>query len=225
LSAPTLGFVLPVLNESDGITLRLNDLAARFPGVPRIVVDGGSSDQTVANAMHHCEQLLIGQAGRARQMNLGAAGVDAEFLVFLHADTEPQFDLAWLQQQLTERPVWGFCPVLLSGRHWLLRWVERGINWRSRASGVGTGDQMIFVRKDIFLAQQGFADMPLMEDVELSKRLRRIARPQVLGRPVLTSSRRWEQRGILRTVIQMWGLRFGYWVGLSPQRLWRAYYG
>ena len=223
--APTVGFVIPVLNEADGIGSLLTYLARQFPGVPRVVVDGGSSDATVATAMSHCEQLLIGNPGRAAQMNLGAAGLETDYLLFLHADTRPGFDLAWLEQQLHDKPPWGFCPVELSGAHWLLRWVERGINWRSRVTGIGTGDQMLLVRRDVFEGQGGFADLPLMEDVELCKRLGKGARPRVLGQRVLTSSRRWEQRGILRTVLQMWSLRFAYFVGISPQRLWRAYYG
>ncbi len=129
------------------------------------------------------------------------------------------------QNEREGRPLWGFCPVQLSGRHWLLRWVERGINWRSRTTGIGTGDQMLFVRRDCFEALGGFADLPLMEDVELCKRLRKRSRPLVLQEPVVTSSRRWEERGILRTVVQMWLLRLAYFLGVSPQRLHRAYYG
>jgi hypothetical protein len=158
-------------------------------------------------------------------MNLGAAGLETDYVLFLHADTRPRFGLEQLEQQLRDEPIWGFCPVQLSGAHWLLRWVERGINWRSRTTGIGTGDQMLFVRREVFEAQGGFADLPLMEDVELCKRLRKQARPVVLNEPVLTSSRRWEQRGILRTVLQMWSLRFAFFVGISPRRLWQAYYG
>ncbi len=223
--APSVGFVVPVLNEADSIGSLLRDLATHFPGVSRIVVDGGSSDATVSVAMPDCEQLLIGTPGRAAQMNLGAAGLETDYLLFLHADTRPHFDLDWLQTQLLAEPLWGFCPVQLSGRHWLLRWVERGINWRSRATGIGTGDQMLFVRRDCFEALGGFADLPLMEDVELCKRLRKRSRPLVLHEPVETSSRRWEERGILRTVVQMWLLRLAYFLGVSPHRLHRAYYG
>lgn len=223
--APTVGFVIPVLNEAAGIGRLLEYLARHFAGAPRVVVDGGSDDETVVAAMPRCEQLLIGNPGRSAQMNLGAAGLDTDYLLFLHADTRPRFDLEWLDRQLQGEPAWGFCPVELTGAHWLLRWVERGINWRSRATGIGTGDQMLFVRRDIFEAQGGFADLPLMEDVELCRRLRKGAPPLVLNRRVLTSSRRWEERGILRTVLQMWALRVAYSVGVSPQRLWRAYYG
>ena len=189
------------------------------------MVDGGSSDATVAEAMPRCEHLLIGDPGRAAQMNLGAAGLETDFLLFLHADTLPRFDLARLDCQLQDAPLWGFCPVRLSGEHWLLRWVEAGINWRSRATGVGTGDQMLFIQREAFEAQDGFADLPLMEDVEMCKRLRKQSRPRVLGDHVLTSSRRWEQRGIVRTVLQMWSLRLAYFVGVSPRRLWQIYYG
>ena len=223
--APTVGFVLPVLNEGGGIGKLLDSLDRHFPGVPRVVVDGGSSDATVAEAMPRCEQLLIGDPGRARQMNLGAAGLETDYLLFLHADTQPRFGLEWLERQLQDGPVWGFCPVRLSGTHWLLRWVERGINWRSRATGIGTGDQMLFVRREVFEAQGGFADLPLMEDVELSGRLRKLERPLVLDEGVLTSSRRWEERGIVRTVLQMWSLRLAFFFGASPWRLWQSYYG
>ena len=221
----SVAFVIPVLNEAPRIADLLDRLARDFPAARRIVIDGGSTDATVTLAMPRCDELLLADPGRARQMNLGGRVCTADYLVFLHADTYPEFAAATLENALARSPVWGFCPLRLSGQHWLLRWVERGINWRSRASGVATGDQMLFLRRDVFTAQRGFSDIPLMEDVELSKRLRRLAPPRVLPLPVLTSSRRWEQRGILRTVMQMWGLRLAYACGVPPTTLWRYYYG
>ncbi|MEQ8803955.1 MAG: glycosyl transferase, partial [Haliea sp.] len=105
------------------------------------------------------------------------------------------------------------------------RVLEWAINRRSRCSGIGTGDQMLILRRDLFLACGGFASIPLMEDVELSKRLRRQVWPLVPELEVETSARRWEQRGVLRTVLQMWGLRLAYTLGVTPERLWRIYYG
>ena len=223
--SPSFAFVVPVLNEASGIAELLERLARDFPAARRIVVDGGSTDATVARAMPYCEELLLEEPGRARQMNLGGRVCDADYLIFLHADSCPAFDAATMARALEDSPPWGFCPVRLSGDHWLLRWVERGINWRSRLTRVATGDQMLFLRRDVFAGQHGFADIPLMEDVELSKRLRRLAAPRVLSQPVLTSSRRWERRGILRTVVQMWAFRLAYACGVSPTTLWRLYYG
>lgn len=221
----SLSFIIPVLNEEQAIGPALQRLRRQFPDAQLVVVDGGSDDRTCANARGQCDALLSSAPGRARQMNAGAAVARGDYLLFLHVDTELLGDPAALLAELESRPDWGFCRVRLSGAPRLLRLVEGGMNWRSRLTRVATGDQMLWLRRELFTALGGYDDIPLMEDVALSKRLRTMARPSIVSPGVLTSSRRWEQRGIVRTVLQMWTLRLAWFVGVSPQRLWRYYYG
>lgn len=225
LSGPSLSFVIPVLNEAERIGELLAVLAGDFPDAQRIVVDGGSSDDTVAAAFPGATQLLLGEAGRAAQMNLGARAASGDYLLFLHADSRPRFAAEAMNRLLAVQPEWGFFPLRLDGSRPVYRLLERAISLRSRYSSIGTGDQMLFLRRDLFLACGGFASIPLMEDVELCKRLRRRSAPLVPELAVLTSSRRWEQRGVLATVLQMWGLRLAYALGVAPDRLRRIYYG
>lgn len=225
MSRPSLSFVIPVLNEAVRIGPLLATLARDFPGAERIVVDGGSVDTTVAAAMPAATQLLLGEPGRALQMNLGGRAASGDYLLFLHADSRPCFAAAELEKALGGAPLWGFFPLRLDGEQAVFRLLERMISWRSRVSGIGTGDQMLFLHRDLFRDCGGFAAIPLMEDVELCTRLRRGAAPLVPPLAVETSSRRWEQRGVLRTVLQMWSLRLAYALGVAPERLWQAYYG
>ena len=225
MSRPSLSFVIPVLNEAVRIGPLLALLERDFPAAERIVVDGGSVDETVAAAMPAATQLLLGEPGRAAQMNLGARAAIGDYLLFLHADSRPRFAAAELEVALAGGPGWGFFPLRLDGRQTVFRLLERAISWRSRHSGIGTGDQMLFLRRQLFLDCGGFASIPLMEDVELCTRLRRLVAPLVPDLAVETSSRRWEQRGVLHTVLQMWGLRMAYALGVAPERLWHAYYG
>lgn len=218
-------FVIPTLNESAAIAGLLRDLQQRYPGCERVVVDGGSTDETVKSAMPLCDQLLIGAPGRAMQMNLGAQVAGGDFLFFLHADTRPLISLAALEAVLASGPDWGFSPVRLSGQRLAFRVIEWFINQRSTLTRVATGDQMIFARRALFERAGGFADIDLMEDVALCKSLRATARPAVLPQPVVTSSRRWEEGGIVRTIARMWALRLAYVCGASPATLWRHYYG
>jgi rSAM/selenodomain-associated transferase 2 len=220
-----LSFIIPVRNEAGSIASLLRFLRRRFPGSELLVVDGGSEDRTVAEALPGADSLLISPPGRARQMNLGAAAARGEYLLFLHADTWPEFSLEEIQQGMERGLHWGFARVRLSGAHPLLRVVEWAMNQRSRLTRVATGDQVLLVSRDLFSVIGGFADIPLMEDVEICKRLRRRAGPTILRGGVCTSSRRWEERGFLRTVLLMWTLRSLYVLGVSPHRLWRWYYG
>lgn len=223
---------MPVLDESavlDGALDALQPL--REQGVEVIVVDGGSADGSPERLdawqrRRGIDRWLAVERGRALQMNAGAAAARGRWLLFLHADTRlPPGAGEWLQQLSTQSPGWGFFIVRLDGGHPLLRVVERAINGRSGLTGVGTGDQAIFVERRLFAQIGGFPQQPLMEDVALSKRLRRRYRPRIWRDPVVTSSRRWEQRGILRTVVQMWWLRWLYFCGVSPAQLVRRYYG
>lgn len=212
-------------NEEGVIGPLLADLKSRFAGCELIVVDGKSTDRSFHEALALADVVLLGAPGRALQMNLGAACARGRYLFFLHADTRPCFSLAQLQGAMLSAAGWGFCQVRLSGANSALRLIEWGMNIRSRLTRVATGDQLIFVSRELFMKTQGFAPLPLMEDVELCKRLRRTEKPVMLDAVVCTSSRRWEQRGILRTVLTMWWLRLLYRFGVSPVRLRRLYYG
>ncbi|MFK8047534.1 MAG: TIGR04283 family arsenosugar biosynthesis glycosyltransferase [Halioglobus sp.] len=218
-------FVIPVLNEQDNIAELLSAIEEKFPDAQTIVVDGGSSDDTVPIALPVAHLLLTGAPGRAQQMNLGADSSSKDYLIFLHADSFPSFGQAFLLEVLSQEPAWGFCRVQLSGTSLAFRIIEWAMNTRSRLTRIATGDQMLFVRRDLFLELGGYADIPLMEDVELCKRLRASAKPQQIQQTVKTSSRRWEANGVIGTMVQMWWLRLAYFFGVSPQRLWRTYYG
>lgn len=224
---PLLSIILPVRDEATLITPALQRLRAlRQLGVEVLVVDGGSRDDTVQRARLEADHVLCAEAGRARQMNTGAASARGQWLLFLHVDTElPDDAAAWLDGLAVQGSDWGFFPVRLSGRHPLLRCVERGMNLRSRLSRVATGDQALFMRRARFEALGGFPDIPLMEDVALSKRLRREGVPGIWASPVHCSSRRWERHGVLRTILLMWWLRLAYVLGRSPEALHRQYYG
>ncbi|MFK7975801.1 MAG: TIGR04283 family arsenosugar biosynthesis glycosyltransferase [Halioglobus sp.] len=218
-------FIIPTLNETQQISDLLSGLAQNYPEFERIVVDGGSTDATVTQAMPLCDKLLESTAGRAQQMNLGAQVASGDYLFFLHADTRLGPDASALKSLMLAQPVWGFCRVQLSGSSWAFRVIEWFMNTRSRGTQVATGDQMIFVHRDAFDELGGYDNIELMEDVALSKRLKAVSPPSVIQSPVLTSSRRWEEGGIARTVLRMWALRFAYWCGASPRALWQYYYG
>jgi rSAM/selenodomain-associated transferase 2 len=150
---------------------------------------------------------------------------NGDVLLFLHADTRlPQGATALIDQALGKHTrCWGRFDVCISGQAWMLRVVSRCMNWRSRLSGIATGDQAIFVMRSAFEAVQGFPDQPIMEDIEISKRLRRHSRPACIGHCVTTSGRRWETRGVWRTILLMWRLRWAYWCGVPAHQLARLY--
>lgn len=216
--------VVPVLDEAATIDGLLDSLADwRAPGVELVVVDGGSRDDTLARCQGRADIACPGPRGRARQMNHGAALARGEQLLFLHADTRlPPDAPAAVAQALADRH-WGRFDVRIEGRSRWLPVVAALMNRRSRWTGIATGDQAMFVRRSVFQAVGGFPDQPLMEDIELSRRLLRLGRPACLRQHVLTSGRRWDQRGAWRTIVLMWRLRLLYWLGASPERLARAY--
>ena len=211
--AVPVSFVIPVLNEAKQIEPLLNELRVRFSAAQVLIVDGGSTDHTVELARAQACQVLNSPPGRALQMNCGGAVASGDYLFFLHADSVPGLDADRLESYLERGPQWGFCRVRLSGKGMAFRVIEWFINHRSALTRVATGDQMLFVRRELFAASGGFDVIPLMEDVAYSKRLREVASPLIVSEPVHTSSRRWEERGIVRTVLQMWGLRLAYWLG------------
>jgi rSAM/selenodomain-associated transferase 2 len=224
--ASRVSVVIPTLNEADRIVGCLQSLRAwRKSGAELIVADGGSTDTTAVLARPFADRVVVGPRGRAKQMNLGAAQASGDVLLFLHADTllppdaPAALDAALADVQVT----WGRFDVRIDGAPSLLAVVSALMNLRSRWSGIATGDQAIFVRRDVFQRVGGFPDQPLMEDVELSKRLRKLSRPACLRQRVVTSGRRWEQRGVLRTIALMWTLRALYWIGLPAERLARLY--
>lgn len=218
--------VVPALNESDVIGNTLADVAAlTAPDVEVIVVDGGSTDDTVAVASRHTTRVIHAPRGRARQMNAGAREATGEVLWFCHADTRVPPDAGEaLLNAISAGHLWGRFDVRLSGDSPTLRVVERLMNLRSRASGIATGDQGIFVTRELFDATGGYPEIPLMEDIALSKKLRAAGRPACLRDRLVTSSRRWEQNGVWRTVLLMWRLRLSYVLGADPERLARHYH-
>jgi rSAM/selenodomain-associated transferase 2 len=222
---PLLSVVIPVRNEAQALPYLLNDLAdLRASSAELILVDGGSSDGTCELALGRVDQLLRTASGRALQMNAGAAAARGEYLWFVHADTRVSAEsLRSLQEALSERPLWGRFDVRLSGPGLALRLIGVMISLRSRLSGIASGDQGIFVARRHFEVLGGYAPIPLMEDLQLCRRLRALARPRCLRPPLSTSSRRWEQRGIWRTVVLMWCLRLAYYCGASPEKLARQY--
>lgn len=222
--ADALAIVVPMLDEAATLPALLVHLAGwRARGCEVVLVDGGSRDDSVEMARAAGFRVLIAERGRARQMNAGAQACGRALLLFLHADTRlPEAADAVVCAALAVQ-AWGRFDVHIDGRPRMLRVVAALMNLRSRLSGIATGDQAIFVRRDVFEAVGGFPDQPLMEDIELSCRLLRVSRPACLRARVRTSGRRWEQRGVWRTIALMWRLRWAYWRGVPAERLAEAY--
>jgi rSAM/selenodomain-associated transferase 2 len=221
-----ISIIIPTLNEAAGIRATLEPLQPlRARGHEVIVVDGGSADDTAELARALADRVLTSERGRAAQQNAGAAAATGGVLLFLHADTRlPEgADARVLDGLRAGGRGWGRFDVQLSGAHPMLRVVERSMGWRSRVTGIATGDQAMFVRRDWFARAGGFPAIPLMEDVALSTALRRLGPPLCLRERVVTSSRRWEQRGVLRTIALMWRLRLEYALGADPARLAERY--
>jgi rSAM/selenodomain-associated transferase 2 len=216
---------MPALDEQDGIVRALEDLApARASGAELIVVDGGSRDATRELALPLADRILETLPGRARQMNAGAVLARAPLLLFLHADTRlPARAVERVVDALEGRRCWGRFDVRIEGGSALLPVVAAGMNLRSRLTGIATGDQAMFVRRDAFERAGGFPDIPLMEDVALSRQLRRLSPPACLRERVTTSGRRWDRAGTFRTIVLMWRLRLAFALGADPRALARRY--
>ncbi len=222
---PRLSIVVPTLDEADALVATLQALAPlRARGVEVVLADGGSTDATVALNAPAVDRVVEAQRGRARQMTAGAAVARGDVLLFLHADTRlPEAADRLVAVAIAQGAAWGRFDVRIDGRPRMLRVVGALMNRRSRWTGIATGDQAIFVRRDAFERVGGFPDQPLMEDVELSRRLRALGRPACLRARVVTSGRRWETRGVWRTIFLMWQLRWRYWRGEPAEALAEAY--
>ncbi len=220
-----ISIIIPTLNEAGGIAAVLARLQRMRPGAEIIVADGGSEDATADCARPLADRVLEAPRGRARQMNAGAAAARGDVLLFLHADTILPEDAPSAIGVALERSgrQWGRFDATIAGRDALLAVVSLMMNARSRMSGIATGDQAMFVRRAAFESVGGFPDIPLMEDVALSQRLKLLSPPACLRQRVITSARRWERDGVLRTIVLMWRLRFAYAMGVDPRRLARRY--
>jgi rSAM/selenodomain-associated transferase 2 len=224
---PKASIIIPVLNEAEHLVSRLKALQSfREQDIELILVDGGSSDHTQLLAEGWVDQLICSAAGRALQMNSGAHQATGTWLFFLHIDTRlsAEAEKSLLSIVSNEAPNWGRFDVLIEGKHPLLGLVANMMNLRSRLSGIATGDQLIFVHRSLFDAVGAFPKQPLMEDVELSKRLKKIQPPLCFSERVITSGRRWDQNGFWSTVILMWSLRWRYWRGETADELVKEYY-
>jgi rSAM/selenodomain-associated transferase 2/rSAM/selenodomain-associated transferase 1 len=223
----SISIIIPCLNEADVISETLAALQPlRKRGTEVIVVDGGSTDETVALAQPHADLVLASPAGRAVQMNAGAARAAGSILLFLHADSvpPPAADALIVDGLNRARRSWGRFDARIAGAHPLLRVVETLMNLRSRWTGIATGDQGIFVTASLFIAVDRYPEIALMEDLALTSRLKRFGAPLCLRHRITTSARRWERDGVVRTTLLMWWLRLAYWLGADPNRLATRYH-
>lgn len=219
-----LSIVVPMLNESHLLPDMMTHLQGwQHRGCEVLLVDGGSQDSSVDIAEAAGFKVIRSERGRARQMNIGAAQAKGTALVFLHADTRLPENADQLILQALNISSWGHFDVHISGEAFMLRVIASLMNLRSRLTGIASGDQAIFVIKATFQAVGGFPDQPLMEDIEISKRLKQRARPACINGKVATSGRRWLEGGIWRTIWLMWRLRWLYWRGVPVERLAREY--
>ena len=221
VSAPRLSVIIPVLNEAEAIEALLPTVLQ--DGIEVIVVDGGSQDGTVARAAG--AKVITSQAGRAKQMNAGAAIATADTLLFLHADTRlPANFASWVEQTLGQPgTIAGAFELSIEGNQPGLRWVEWGVKWRSRLLQMPYGDQALFLKADIFKALGGFADLPIMEDFELVQRLRSLGKVAIAPATVFTSGRRWQKLGVLQTTLINQIVIAAYFLGISPMAIGRWY--
>lgn len=218
-----LSVIVPTLDEAEGIEASLATLPP-FRDIELIVVDGGSHDDTPTRASRFTDRVIRSAPGRARQMNAGTEMARGRYLLFLHADTRlPAHADRLIELALSGERCWGRFDIRLEGRHPMLPVIATAMNIRSRLTGIATGDQALFMTREAFTTVGGFPEQPLMEDIEMSRRLKRLSSPACLRHKVVSSGRRWEQQGAWATISLMWRLRFRYWRGESPETLAREY--
>ena len=221
---PKISCIIPTLNESAQIEACLQPLQPYRDWLELILVDGGSEDETAQVARLWVDKVVVSPAGRALQMNAGAAQATGSLLLFLHIDTRLPASLETLRMLLHQPPCWGRFDVQIdNGKSWC-RWVALGMSVRSRLTKICTGDQALFVTKSVFEHVGGYPKQPLMEDIALSRLLR--AQPITfvpLSAKVCTSGRRWRKHGVLKTILRMWLWRLRYWLGASPFELAKEY--
>jgi rSAM/selenodomain-associated transferase 2 len=220
-----LSIIIPVLNEANEIEQCLNALQVlRQQGHEIIVIDGGSSDNTVLLATPLSDHVFQTNKSRSSQMNYGANKATGDIYLFLHADTDLPLNVAALFSKIESIDnLWGRFDMKLSGEHFLFRIIEFGMNCRSRLTGIATGDQAIFMDKNLFNKTGGFPDLPLMEDIAISRLLLKYSKPICYKEKVESSSRRWEKNGILKTILKMWLLRLLYFFNFDTNKLARIY--
>ncbi len=221
-----LSIIIPVLNEEQRIgscLTRLRNLPCSIHEI--IVVDGGSQDNSMQIATPLCDYMYRSPASRALQMNLGAKHATGDFLLFLHADSYFSESISHFLQAYTSNDfIWGRFTIRLSGTSWLFRMIEKCMNLRSRLTGIATGDQAIFINRKLFDQVGGYPELALMEDVAISKCLRKISRPVCPGIEVESSSRRWEENGIIKTILKMWLFRLLYFFEFDTHKLAKYYH-
>lgn len=211
--------IIPALNEQHGIKECLLALQPYRYQAEIILVDGGSHDQTISIATPLVDKVLTSDKGRARQMNVGANSATGDVLIFLHADTYLPGNALALISETIGVAIWGRFDICLTGSHWMLAIIAQMMNWRSRLTGIATGDQVIFVTKTAFNAVNGYPTIALMEDISLCQRLKKLSPPLCLRAKVHSSARRWQEFGVFKIILLMWSLRLGYFFGENPQML------
>ncbi len=220
-----ISIIMPVLNESANLR-RAIESTQPSDNIEVIVVDGGSTDDTCQVAVALGVKVIASPAGRSKQMNLGAAAATGDILLFLHGDSQLPLGFDRLIRQVMsgkEPPSAGAFRLGIDSPQRLLRWVERGVQWRSQVCQIPYGDQGIFLRAEVFNEMGGFPDLPIMEDFELMRRLRQRGKISIVPQPVMTSARRWLQKGILKTTLINQLMVLGYLGGVSPARLVELY--
>ncbi|SJM89969.1 Glycosyl transferase family 2 [Crenothrix polyspora] len=221
----TFSIIIPTLNEAKNIRACLLALQPLRNQCEIIIADGGSTDTTRIRALPLVDKIILSPCGRAKQMNRGAMQATGDILIFLHADTYlPDNALITLEQQLAQSNThWGRFDIRLDSQNIMLKIVAQLISWRSRCTGIATGDQAIFVARTTFFDIGGYPEIDLMEDIALCRMLKKISSPLCLTAKVSSSARRWEQFGITKTILLMWWLRLRYYLGAEPSELAKLY--
>jgi len=224
--SPKISIVIPTLNEADQLVERLKHLQTYRADCEVLLVDGGSRDSTPIMAEAWVDKVIVCAPGRAKQMNVGAEQSHAEVLLFLHADTQlPDNATGLIVQAIQTGYLWGRLDVAFDRTKSIFKLIAYMTKLRSRLTGIATGDQAMFVNRQVFYQVKGFPEIALMEDIALSKRLKKIGTPCCLKAKAITSARRWEKHGLFKTIFLMWTLRLAYFLGADPEDLAIRYYG